>query len=90
MPARYDDRAAAAVPLADTIEEYWAEAGIEVDTVQEGGWSVQRPDFWVTQLHLLGLHRNAKKLQIIRRWFWLRACRRCATGRRRSDASSRA
>ena len=59
----------AAVPLADTIEEYWAEAGIEVDTVQEGGWSVQRPDFWVAQLHLLGLHRNAKKLQIVRRWF---------------------
>jgi len=59
----------AAVPLADTIEEYWDAAGIVVDTVQEGGWSVRRPDFWVAQLHLLGLHRNAKKLQIIRRWF---------------------
>ena len=59
----------AAVPLADLIERYWEAAGIAVDTVQEGGWSVRRPDFWVVQLHLLGIAKNAKKLQIIRRWF---------------------
>ena len=50
-------------------QAYWAAAGIEVDEVLEGGWSVRKLDFWVVQLPLLGVHRNAKKLSVIRRWF---------------------
>ena len=57
------------VHLADTVEAYWEAAGIEVDEVLEGGWSVRKLDFWVVQLPLLGVHRNAKKLSVIRRWF---------------------
>jgi len=59
----------ASVHLADTIEAYWDAAGLEVDEYLEGGWSVRRPDFCVAQLQLLGIHRNAKKLSIIRKWF---------------------
>ena len=59
----------ARVELADAIEAYWAAAGIEVDTRMEGGWSVRKPDFHVAQVHLLGIHRNAKKLLVLRKWF---------------------
>ena len=57
------------IHLADTVEVYWEAAGIEVDEVLEGGWLVRKPDFWVAQIPLLGIHRNAKRLSVIRRWF---------------------
>jgi len=59
----------ARVELADAIEAYWAAAGIEVDVRMEGGWSVRKPDFHVAQVQLLGIHRNAKKLLVLRKWF---------------------
>ena len=52
----------AGVQLADALESYWRESGIEVDETLEGGWLVRRPDFHVAQIQLLGLHRNAKRL----------------------------
>ena len=58
----------AGVQLADALESYWREAGIEIDETFEGGWLVRRPDFHVAQIQLLGLHRNAKKLAAIREW----------------------
>lgn len=58
----------ACVQLADALEDYWREAGIEIDETFEGGWSVRKPDFYVAQIQLLGLHRNAKKLAAIRAW----------------------
>ena len=60
---------AAQVHVADLIEAYWEAAGLEIDEVMEGGWLVRRPNFYVAQIHLLGLHRNTVILSKLRKWF---------------------
>jgi hypothetical protein len=41
--------------LAKALREYWARAGIETSHAKEGHLRVERPDFWVVKVTMLGM-----------------------------------
>ena len=57
-----------------------------MEEAMEGGWLVRRPNFWVVQVRLLGLTRNARVLGTLRRWF---KNSRCSQVRGKAAALSR-
>ena len=60
--ARYINMAGTTVetklPIAASMRKYWYAAGIETSIVEEGGLMIERPDFWVVKVTLLGMDQT--------------------------------
>jgi hypothetical protein len=46
------------LPVALEMRKYWYVAGIETSIVEEGGLKIERPDFWVVKVTLLGMDQG--------------------------------
>ena len=58
----------AKVTLAKFLREYWSACGFEITTRLEEGWRVERPDFYVLQIPLMGVIHNSARMNSIRDW----------------------
>ena len=58
----------AAVDLAGALRALWAQCQFDIVSFVEEGWRVERPDFWVVQVPLLGVTVSQTKMDAIRRW----------------------
>ena len=58
----------AKVTLAKLLREYWSACGFEITTRLEEGWRVERPDFYVLQIPLMGVIHNSARMNSIRDW----------------------
>ena len=54
------------IPVAGAMRQFWRAAGIETTVVPEAGMMVERPDFWVVRVSLLGM--NARQLVDFKGW----------------------
>ena len=58
----------ARVDLAGALRSYWEACEFKVTRRREEGWQVERPDFSVLQISLMGLTTSATKMDALRRW----------------------
>ena len=58
----------AQVPLSRYLREYWAACGMTITTRMEEGWRVERPDFSVVQIPLMGITRDAARMRTVQEW----------------------
>jgi len=59
----------AAVPLELYLRGLWKASDFSVNEYQEDGWKVERPDYWVVQVPLLGIIKDKGKMAKLRTWF---------------------